>query len=157
MLLVLALTIQQFYRSRSRLVETDQETQLLALLRQRVAGELEGAQNVTATNPDLVLLCADNNDPAYLPATYPNPAPDPEPVWDPATGLMTVRYYHDPSLVSLLREVRFADGRTSQQRVAEQIYGFTVSNTTDRDFRVQVTYQQKRGLHTLQQHVHRAD
>lgn len=157
MLLVLALTIQQFYRSRSRLVETDQETQLLALLRQRMAGELEGANNVTATNPDLVLACVDSNDTGYLPATYPDPAPDPEPCWDPAAGLMTVRYYHDPSLASLRREVRFSDGRTSQQRVADQIYGFTVSNTTDRDFRIQVTYQYKRGLHSLQQHVHRAD
>lgn len=155
MLLVLALTVQQFYRSRSRLVETDQETQLLALLRQRVAGELEGAQNVTATVPDLVLACADSNDTAYLPAAYPNPAPEPLPCWDPAAGLMTVRYYHDPSLASLLRDVRFGDGRTSQQRVADQIYGFTVSNTTDRDFRIQVTYQHKRGLHTLQQSVHR--
>lgn len=157
MLLVLALTVQQFYRSRSRLVEKDQETQLLALLRQRLAGELEGAQNVTATVPDLVLTCADSNDVAYLPAAYPNPAPAPEPCWDPAAGLMTVRYYHDPTLASLLRQVRFGDGRTSQQRVADQIYGFTVSNTTDRDFRIQVTYQQKRGLHTLQQNVHRAD
>lgn len=157
MLLVLALTTQQFYRSRSRLVETDQETQLLALLSQRLGGDLEGAQNVTSTVPDLALTRVDSNDPGYLPDTFPQPAPSPDPPWDPSSGVMTVRYTHDPSLSSLLREVRFSDGRTSQQRVANDIYGFTVTNTTDRDFEIQVTYQQKRGLHALKQNVHRAD
>lgn len=157
MLLILALTIQQFYRSRSRLVETDQESQLLAMLRKSLASEVEGAQNVTSTSPDLVLLRMDPSDPSVLPAIYPNPPPATRPLWDPAATLTTVRYFHDPALSALLREVRFADGRTSRQRVAETIYGFTVTNTTDRDFRIRVTYQQKRGLHTLQANVHRAD
>lgn len=157
MLLLLALTTQQFYRSRSRLVETDQETQLLALLSQRLGGDLEGAQNVTATVPDLVLNRVDSNDPGYLPDSFPQPAPTPDPPWDPSSGVMTVRYTHDPSWASLFREVRFSDGRTSRQKVASEIYGFTVSNTTDRDFEIQITYQQKRGLHSLKQNVHRAD
>jgi hypothetical protein len=157
MLSILAVTTQQFYRTRSRLATDDQESQLLRSLTTGLAKDLEGCYSVVQSAPDLVMTRTDLQDAARLPLDYPAPAPTPTPAWNPAVNLVTVRYRHDGLNSLLWREASFSDGRTSQLRVAEMIYGFSVTNTTDRDFLVTVTQASPRGLRTIRQAIHRVD
>lgn len=157
MLLVLALTLQQFYRGRSQLEIDDRESQILRLMTLQLSKEMEGCLEVLQTNPDLILRCRDLSDSTRLPDTFPNPAPTREPAWNPSSQMALVRYYHDSSTSTWMRETTFANGSVSSQRLQDGIYGFTVSNTTDQDFSVTVSFSGRRGILSLQQTIHRAD
>lgn len=157
MLLMVAATTRQFYQSRAQMGNRDGESQLIRAFSSSLVRELEGCFEVVQTSPDLILLTHEPGEAGRLPAHFPTPPPTPVPAWNPASSLMSVTFHYDSVDSTLWRSASFADGRTSQQRIAEAVYGFTVTNTTDRDFAVSLSYHAKRGIENFQVSVHRAD
>lgn len=157
LLAVLGVTVRQFYCSRNLLAEHDQEAQLTQVLSLGVAQELRDCYDVQATSPDLILRRVELADSTRLPTRYPSPVPAPTPIWDPETSLVQVQFHFDAVNATLWRNVTFPDSRTSRQRLAEGIYGFTVSNSTAQDFDLTMSFQTSRQVRVLQQSVHHAD
>ena len=157
MLVTMAGVVRQFYRSRTSMADRDLESQALLQLMAELRRDVAGCFDVVQTSPDLVVRCLDSADGGRLPASFPDPAPSPSPAWDPAQGLMTVRYTHD-SLHSLLwREASFGDGRTSRQRLAEGIQGFLVTSAAPQELEIQFSWRGSGSLQTHQIRMHRVD
>ncbi len=157
MLLTMAGVLRQFFRSRSTMADRDLESQALQHILSELRRDVVGCYQLVQTSPQLEVLCLDSSQGARLPAAFPLPAPSPTPAWNPAQGLMTVRYTHDSLHSILWREVTFSDSRNSRQRLAEGIQGFTVTPLTPQQLEVRFSW---RGSGPVQAHqllLHRVD
>ena len=144
-LVLLAGIVHQFFRSRDRVADADQQSRLLRGVLLNLRRDVGGCYQLDQVTPDLRLRSSDQGDTARLPQDFPTPIPASSPPWDPSAGLLAVRYHYDPANSTLLREVTFSNGQISQQRIAEQIQAFSVTNTTDRDIQVSISAITRRG------------